>query len=591
MSESAPYAVSLDMGGGGIRRRYAARASAAARPLALDGSTAAVLFTPDLGAPEGDEYFIPNIHNGLFRIGAHLHDRGFPNEVVYTDLDPMDEVWRRIATHRPAVLGFSTYYNTMRRDIENIAYAAALAPDSLIVVGGFEASLNPQWEALGGLVDVIVYGEGEIPMEHLCAAAAEIRAAGAVGERTAARRRLRDALRARGARGFRVLGVEDGFEPAQRITPEAYREINVSAFTKHLHRSPLAFYWNLTREMYGGRKDAYFRLVTSDHCPWQCTFCQSSVYYAGLLGKRAVPVRFLDPEDVVRVIVEVGAAFPFVSHVYIDDENFLVRRPRALETCERIVEAKTAGRLRRDLGFLCRARSTDITPEVCAALKAADWSMISIGSESYAAAELEFMRKQVTPEQNRRAVRTILGAGLQAAENYILFTPATTEATFREAAEGILESLGAGVDGAATLFITPLPGTPLWGNGRFEPTPRTFPGPTFGRMTHFTNASTGYEYLGETLEAPGGVRLPHPDVLLVGDPLMREVSMGAVDLLPETTRRLAALRPDGASSFSRRFVTLVDLHAAARLLAEKTGGGGWRDLVDEIARAAARPEA
>ena len=89
--------------------------------------------------------------------------------------------------------------------------------------------------------------------------------------------------------------------------------------------------------------------------------------------------------------------------------------------------------------------------------------MVFVGSESYSLKELEYMRKKTSPEKIQKQLY-IVDNGLKAAENYILYTPATTAETFYESALGICYNIGEmNVDGAATLFLTPLPGTDIWG--------------------------------------------------------------------------------------------------------------------------------
>ena len=52
----------------------------------------------------------------------------------------------------------------------------------------------------------------------------------------------------------------------ERISPEFYQEISLNAFAKHLDLSPIGKYWELSRLIFGGKKDSYFRFVSSDHC-------------------------------------------------------------------------------------------------------------------------------------------------------------------------------------------------------------------------------------------------------------------------------------------------------------------------------------
>ena len=209
----------------------------------------------------------------------------------------------------------------------------------------------------------------------------------------------------------------------------------------------------LPTRFFNGEKDCYFRFVTSDHCPWKCKFCQSSVFYSTLTGKKQTPVRYLQPEVIVKIIETVSRTYPYINHIYIDDENFLINRRRALKAAGLIAQAKQSGSIRNDIRFISRARTNNITAEVCTALKLAGWEMLSVGSESYSQDELDFMNKKNTVKANKAGVGTILSSGLNCAENYILFTPITTADTFYETAKGICENiLRKSIDCAAPIF-------------------------------------------------------------------------------------------------------------------------------------------
>ena len=156
--------ISLNMGGGILRQKFDGVAKNIFAPVDINAETEVVLFTPDNGELARDEFFIPNVNNGLFRISAFLRSKGISSEIVNIGVDNFETSLAAIAKHETPILGVSPYYNCMQADIANISRMREVSPNSFIVIGGFEASLNEQWQNLEGLIDAIILGEGEQPM-------------------------------------------------------------------------------------------------------------------------------------------------------------------------------------------------------------------------------------------------------------------------------------------------------------------------------------------------------------------------------------------------------------------------------------------
>lgn len=580
------YKLSLDMGGGGISEEISSSEKNDSFKANISEKTFVTLFTADAGAATKTGYFIPNLHNGLFRISAYLTEHKIENTMICVNSDDMDDAWEKISTYKIPVAGFSPYYNTLPNDIENIMKLRKLSPETLIVIGGFEASLNNQWEKMYKAIDLIVYGEGEIPMIKISAETHKFLEKNPEKGRKELKEYLAKVFKKSNFPGVKILddnGKTLYHRQAERISNETYEEISMNAFVKHLAESPIDKYWELSHRIFKGKRDMFFRFVSTDHCPWKCVFCQSSIYFSKVCGLKSTPVRALEPEQVLEIMKSVSRNYPFIKHIYIDDENFLLNRKRALKTASLVAEAKEQGGIREEMTFLCRGRTNNIDKELCEGIKKAGWELISTGSESYSQKELDYMLKGSTPEINRKAIDTILGCGMKVAENFILFTPVTTEDSFYSTAVNILKNNVLGVDVAATPFLSPLPGTALWGNGEFESTGKDDITAVFGENKEkFYSPSAGLEYLGETVEIKGcGITLPHPEIVLVKDPLMREVSVKSIVRLPESFEELAEHRGDDCIQ-SRRIITMANLHSITKILYEKTGLSKWNDFLDEI---------
>ncbi|MEK6827657.1 MAG: radical SAM protein, partial [Nanoarchaeota archaeon] len=446
------------------------------------------------------------------------------------------------------------------------------------------------WGKLGGLIDIIIRGEGELPLQKLIQIYDKFSNNKKI-EKKKFLDYLKEETKINEISGMSIL-EENQTKPLaivkERISPEFYQEISLNAFAKHLDLSPIGKYWELSRLIFGGKKDSYFRFVSSDHCPYKCIFCQSSILFSGTMGTKTSPVRYINAENILTIIEAVSTTYPAMD-IYIDDENFLVHPQRAIETLGMIIERKKSGKIRKNLKFQCRARTDNIVsnPDICRLLKEAGFEVVSVGSESYSLKELEYMRKKTSPEKNSEAIKIIVDNGLKAAENYILYTPATTAETFYESALGICYNIGEmNVDGAATLFLTPLPGTDIWGDGIYE-VKRTFPyqQELFKDKVMFHNKQSGYDYIGEEIVVPKlNIIFPHPEITLVNDSLMRTASIEALLHLPKAVEKLREITKK--SELSRNFVTLANLFATSEALYNLTDDPKWKDLEEKIIRAA-----
>lgn len=546
-----------------------------------------ILIGPDGGKRrERDGYFMPNLHNGLFRIHAFLYDNQIKSAMLNCDVDNMEDAWEMIARFTPPFIAFSPYYDTINNDLKNIEHALDISPDSIIIIGGFEASLNTQWREMGGLIDIIIRGEGEFPLREIVQRHEEFFKDNKGKNKKDFLKYLEEDIKTREIPGVIILEQGKKAEISvvnERIDEESYQKINLNAFQKHLDISPIGRYWELSRAMFGGKKDSYFRFVTSDHCPYKCIFCQSSIYYSTILGKCSSPLRYIYPDNILKIIKAVSEKYPLMD-IYIDDDNFLVNQLRAIETLNKIIESKKSGEIRENLIFQCRARTDNINPEICSLLKRAGFKTISVGSESYSMKELDYMRKKNTPEINMNAVKTILDYGMEVAEDFLLFTPLVTPDTFYENALGICRNIEKfGNDCSVNLFLSPLPSTELWGDGYFEKVEESPYKEFFKDKIMFKNPHNGYEYLGTEIRIPRlGIVLPHPEMVLVKDPVMCQVSLREIKYLEESVDSLRKIANEINLSLSRNFATLSHLLATSNALYDLTKEKRWEELRERI---------
>ena len=63
-----------------------------------------ILIGPDNGNKgTKDEGYVPNLHNGLFRIQAYLYEHGTKSAMINADIDNMEQAWELIRKNRPPI--------------------------------------------------------------------------------------------------------------------------------------------------------------------------------------------------------------------------------------------------------------------------------------------------------------------------------------------------------------------------------------------------------------------------------------------------------------------------------------------------------
>jgi radical SAM superfamily enzyme YgiQ (UPF0313 family) len=117
------------------------------------------------------------------------------------------------------------------------------------------------------------------------------------------------------------------------------------------------------------------RLITSNYCPYGCTFCVSTVFLKIASEERKVKVIGATSDQLFEKVNKIISSDPDVF-IYFDDENFMAMPLRARELCEKIIASGLIGK------FGCRATAQMITDDVCSLMSRAGFKVIAFGAES-----------------------------------------------------------------------------------------------------------------------------------------------------------------------------------------------------------------
>jgi len=356
---------------------------------------------------------------GLGYIAAYAEDKGHTVEIYDMDVEPvtLGDIQERLARSRPAVVGLTTTTPTMAPVIEIAALVKRHAPETLLIAGGAHVSVLPEESLRRSEIDIVVRGEGEVTTEEILSRRdrpGETEATTGISFR----------------RGGHVIHNPDR---------ELFQPLDALPFPAR-HLLPMDRYrTNNYLEAYGNR---FTSIMASRGCPYHCKFCGHDTIFKHLLRKRN-PVRVVDEIDEVRGRYGVDV-FMF------DDSTFTVNPDLVEGICREVL----ARRLKIKWGCMGRANLAD--ERLYRIMKQAGCVLIFYGVESGDPDILKWLRKEITPDMVRRAVKVVKAVGIPVNTSFILGLPGETKETIERTIRFVLEL---DPDYATFSLATPYPGT------------------------------------------------------------------------------------------------------------------------------------
>ncbi|MGD9009929.1 MAG: radical SAM protein [Desulfobacteraceae bacterium] len=358
---------------------------------------------------------------GLLSIAAYLEREGFSAHVLDflgpdAATDPRVNA-KRILSLNPDLVGFSATTSGFLNGYDLATHLKKLRPQVRIIFGGVHIS------ALGGKlleqfehIDYLCMGEGELTLAGLAAGYPSREISGLV---------WRD--------NGQVIT-----NPAREHIPDldslpfpAYEKLAGFPGSYHL---PLFSYIQAPGAT----------MVTSRGCPYQCSYCDRSVFKRGF--------RYNSPEYIYKHIKYLNSRFG-VRHLNIYDDLFTMNRKRIARLCE-LLTSKPLG-----VHFNCAVRVGHADDALLAMLKAAGCLMVSVGIESGDPDLLEVHKPGVYLDEVRDTVKRIQSAGLRAKGLFMMGLPGETEASVKKTSDFVI-SLG--LDDMNMSKFTPFHGAPVW---------------------------------------------------------------------------------------------------------------------------------
>ncbi len=200
----------------------------------------------------------------------------------------------------------------------------------------------------------------------------------------------------------------------------------------------------LNMELYGDNKGS---IMTSRSCPFNCIFCASrQIFGRGFRARSAKNV----VDEIELLITKYN-----VEKLRILDDMFTFDKKRVFEICEIIKERNIKVRWELTNG----TRVNSVTPELLKAMKEAGLYRVYYGIESGSPKVLKALRKGITLDQVRKAIKWTKDAGIEVGGFFMIGNPTETIEDVRMT-EKLIQELD--LDYVHISITTPYPGSDLY---------------------------------------------------------------------------------------------------------------------------------
>ncbi len=358
---------------------------------------------------------------GILSIAAYLLERGHDVEVHdcrgAVNRIGADDVISRVRSFKPDMVGFTSVTSSFLNAYRLTEEIKKSAPHVTIVFGGVHVSaLRAKILESYPAIDFLVTGEGEKAMAELAAGAEPGIVQGLVY---------------REGTEIRDNGLRTDLCELDSLPFPAYHKLE--GFPKRFEAA-----------LFNYPKSPSATIISSRGCPYQCSYCDRSVYRRSFRSNSAEylydHMSFLKKEFGIR-------------HVFFYDDLFTFNRERIEKFC---------GLQRKNplgMTFNCAVRVGHIDDDLLKMLKTAGCWMVSLGIESGAPEILARHKTKVDFNEMKTTVRRIQKAGIRAKGLFMMGLPGETEETVKTTTDFIN---GLKLDDMNMTKFTPFPGSPIY---------------------------------------------------------------------------------------------------------------------------------
>ena len=355
---------------------------------------------------------------GVLYLAASLREAGHEVKFIDGSFLNHEEVIRRIRDFDPDFVGIYANTPLWRKAVKTAEDVKKVCNAAVFAGGPYPTAMGKRALAEAPALDAIVVGEGELT---LCEA-------------------LERMEKGKSLEGVRGVIYRDGERLVENPPRPPIEDLDALPFPardlledKNLYVPPAGTY----------RRKPVAIVMTSRGCNARCIYCYQ------LTGERRI--RYRSVENVLQEIelcIEQG-----YREIRFLDDTFCGDYSRAMQIAEEI------RRRGLDITWFVSARVNQVDEPLLRAFRRAGCWAIFFGAESGVQKNLNALRKGITLEQTRRAVRAAKRAGLRVVTAFIFGIPGET---YEEALRTIDFAIELDPDFVNFHTMTPFPGTELY---------------------------------------------------------------------------------------------------------------------------------
>lgn len=357
---------------------------------------------------------------GLAYIAAVAEKEGHAVSVIDSEAtgETFEEIYARLESFQPDLIGMPTFLNTIQRCFVIADEAKKRLPQTKIVLGGVQVTLNPDEAINRESVDYLVIGEGESCFRDLLTC-------------------LQKNIPLHQVRG---LVWKDNGKAVFNQPQSLIKDLDSLPFPAR-HLFPMKMYHSSSQL----RGKNTIHMMTSRGCPFRCSYCTSHLTF----GKS---FRYHGSQRVVWEMLEIKEKYG-ADTIQFYDESFTLNRARVIQLCDEILKQKLK------ISWACFTRVNLVDEELLKKMHSAGCYQIFYGVEAATQRLLDIIKKDITLEQIENAFKWTRRAGIETLASLMIGLPTETR---EEALKTIDLVIKINADYAQWQKTTPFPGTELY---------------------------------------------------------------------------------------------------------------------------------